>query len=338
MKANSLQAPTQSHQRLALAFIEFLNKSRKDGTLSEDDGESIEIASSCIADAFHVDPSDEAAIEDAIGRQSLLSIYGIFEKAKNNTGPEQKKEPTASSAANSTSKPSGPTPESEKLKGQGNAALARKDYPSAISLYSQALEINPGNVIYLSNRAAAFSASGDHDKAVTDARAAVESDSTYVKGWSRLGLGLFALGDAKGAVDAYQKGIDAEGNGGSDAMRRALETAKKKLQESEPSETNVPETSRESPSSGMPDLSSLASMLGGGGGSGGGGMPDLSSIMNNPMLSGIAQNLMSNPEMMNSLMNNPRLRQLAENFGRGGSGGGMPDLNSLMSDPNIANM
>lgn len=216
--------------------------------------------------------------------------------------------------------------------------MARKDYPSAISLYSQALEINPGNAIYLSNRAAAFSASGDHDKAVTDARAAVESDSTYVKGWSRLGLGLFALGDAEGAVDAYQKGIDAEGNGGSDAMRRALETAKKKLQESEPSETNVPETSRESPSSGMPDLSSLASMLGGGGGSGGGGMPDLSSIMNNPMLSGMAQNLMSNPEMMNSLMNNPRLRQLAENFGRGGSGGGMPDLNSLMSDPNIANM
>jgi small glutamine-rich tetratricopeptide repeat-containing protein alpha len=34
-------------------------------------------------------------------------------------------------------------------------------------------------------------------------------------------------------------------------------------------------------------------------------------------------------------MNNPRLRQMAENFGQGG---GMPDMSSLMSDPNLADM
>ncbi|MCQ6463562.1 hypothetical protein NPN16_24645, partial [Vibrio parahaemolyticus] len=79
----------------------------------------------------------------------------------------------------------------------------------------------------------------------------------------------------------------------------------------------------------------LASMFGGAGaggagGAGAGGMPDLSSIMSNPMFARMAQNLMRNPEMINNLMSNPRIRDMANQFG---SGGGMPDLNCLMSDP-----
>jgi small glutamine-rich tetratricopeptide repeat-containing protein alpha len=90
----------------------------------------------------------------------------------------------------------------------------------------------------------------------------------------------------------------------------------------------------------MPDLASMASMFGGGG-AGGGGMPDLGSLMSNPMFASMAQNLMGNPEMMNNIMSNPRLREMANQFGgggAGGSGGGMPDLSALMSDPSIAEM
>ncbi|KAJ8123697.1 hypothetical protein ONZ43_g415 [Nemania bipapillata] len=72
-----------------------------------------------------------------------------------------------------------------------------------------------------------------------------------------------------------------------------------------------------------------------GGGGGGGGMPDLSSIMSNPMFANMAQSLMSNPEMMQNLMGNPRLREMADRFSQGG---GMPDMASLMNDPNIAEM
>jgi small glutamine-rich tetratricopeptide repeat-containing protein alpha len=62
----------------------------------------------------------------------------------------------------------------------------------------------------------------------------------------------------------------------------------------------------------------------------------------------MAQNLMSNPDMMSNLMSNPQLASMANQFagrgggggqgGAGGSGGGMPDLASLMNDPNIADM
>ncbi|EGE80785.2 protein phosphatase [Blastomyces dermatitidis ATCC 18188] len=347
-------APTESKKRLALAIIDFLSGSLKDGTLTADDAESIEIAQSCIADTFKVDPSDKSAMQDALGGQSLATIYSVYEKLK---GKGSATTPSAASETKPAATPQKGTPneESEKLKSQGNAAMSRKDYPTAISLYTQALNIAPSNPIYLSNRAAAYSASGNHTKAAEDAEIAVAADPKYVKGWSRLGLARFALGNAKGAAEAYQKGIDAEGNGGSEAMRKGLETAKKRIEEmkkeeNEPPAEDVDDASGSSRGAGgaggMPDLSALAGMFGGGGAGGGaGGMPDFSSIMSNPMFASMAQNLMGNPDMMSNLMNNPRIRQMAESFGAGGGGagpggqgGGLPDMASMMNDPNIAEM
>jgi small glutamine-rich tetratricopeptide repeat-containing protein alpha len=326
-------------QRLALSIVDFLNASLTDGTLTEDDRESIEVAQSCISESFKVDPTD-ATPKDS---QTLIQIYGVYEKLKGNKaapaqgaaagdkGPAEKKEVTEAQRK-----------EAEGLKSQGNAAMAKKDYPTAIDLYSKALAIVPGDPIFLSNRAAAYSASKDHESAKADAEAAVAADPKYTKAWSRLGLARFALGDAKGSMEAYQKGIEYEGNGGSDAMKKGFETAKKRVAELEAGDDsdNDDVAERGAGAGGMPDLSS---MFGGGGGAG--GMPDFSAIMNNPMFASMAQNLMSNPDAMSSIMNNPRLRDMANQFGGGGAGagagagsGGMPDLSSLMQDPNIAEM
>lgn len=262
---------------------------------------------------------------------------------------------TPQTSANSKSGPGGPNKdEAERLKGLGNEAMKKKDYDGAIKHYTAALEIVPLNPIYLSNRAAAYSGHGKHQQAKEDAELATAADPNYSKAWSRLGLANYVLGDAKGAMDAYKSGMEAEG-GGSEVMRKGYETAKKKWEE-EGGDVGAPDADRGAPAGGaapggMPDLSSLASMLGGGGG-GGGGMPDLAGLMQNPMMRQMAQNLMSNPDMMSNLMNNPRLAEMANSFagrggggaggapggGRGGGGGGMPDLSSLMNDPSIAEM
>jgi small glutamine-rich tetratricopeptide repeat-containing protein alpha len=325
-------------QRLALSIIDFLNTSLTDGTLSEDERESIEVAQSCISDSFKVDPTD-ATPKDS---QTLLQIYGVYEKLKGktpagpNTNAAGEKVPEVKREITEAQKK-----EAEALKSQGNAAMAKKDYPAAIDLYSKALHIVPGNPIFLSNRAAAHSASKDHESAKADAEAAVDADPKYTKAWSRLGLARFALGDAKGSMEAYQKGIEYEGNGGSDAMKKGYETAKKRVAELEAGEGSEEDEDRAVGGGGGGGMPDLASMFGGGGG----GMPDLSSIMSNPMFASMAQNLMSNPDAMSSIMNNPRLREMANQFGGGGAGGeggrgggGMPDLSSLMQDPSIAEM
>lgn len=68
-------------------------------------------------------------------------------------------------------------------------------------------------------------------------------------------------------------------------------------------------TARSAPGAdGVPDLASMASMLGGMGG-GGGGMPDLASMMNNPAIMQMAQNLMQNGGM-DRLMSNPAVANM----------------------------
>jgi small glutamine-rich tetratricopeptide repeat-containing protein alpha len=337
-----MQSLSDVKKRLALSIIDFLQTSLKDGTLTADDADNIEVATNCIAEAFKVDQNDTAAISEAKGPQSLLSVFSVYEKLKGKGSDTAAPPPAAA-------KPAEPTPinpEAEKLKSAGNAAMQQKDYKTAIAKYTEAIKYAPTNPIYLSNRAAAYSASGDHASAVKDAELAVAADPKYTKAWSRLGLARFAMGDARGSVDAYQQGIEFEGSGGSEAMRKGLETAKKELARMEDEESNLPEDEVDEAAGstrggGMPDLSGLASMLGGGGG-GGGGM-DFASIMNNPMFASMAQNLMRNPDALGGLMNNPTIQNMmnSRREGGGGGGGGMPDMSQIqqmMQDPNIANL
>ncbi|RYP87421.1 hypothetical protein DL769_000517 [Monosporascus sp. CRB-8-3] len=348
-----MAATTTSKQRLALAICDFLATSTTDGTLTADDKESIDVAINCIAESFKVDPTNKDAVAEAVGTQNLLQIYGVYEKLKSGSKPSASPQiPTAAATTSAPPPNKQPTEDdkrrAEELKSQGNRAMAAKDYAQAISLYSQALSLYPGNAIYLSNRAAAHSAARDHESARADAEAAVAVDPKYTKAWSRLGLARFALGDAKGSMAAYKAGIEHEGSGGSEAMRKGYETARRRVEELEAeASADAAQASPDaaaggaarSASSAADPLGGLASLLGGGGGGGAGGgaggMPDLGSIMNNPMFASMAQNLMSNPDMMSNLMSNPRLREMANQFS---SGGGMPDLGSLMNDPNIAEM
>ncbi|VUC33636.1 unnamed protein product, partial [Clonostachys rosea] len=71
-------------------------------------------------------------------------IYSVYETLKNKTTP-------GASSSSSSSGSSIPEPSDEKkkeadaLKSKGNAAMAQKDYKSAIDLYTQALSIHPRN-------------------------------------------------------------------------------------------------------------------------------------------------------------------------------------------------
>ena len=323
-------------KRLALAICDFLRTSATDGTLPADEEESIETAVECIADSFKVDASDKAAVSQAVGSQSLYNVFSTYEKLQN---------AAASASAPSRGKISPEKlKEAEGLKSKGNAAMQQKDYQLAIDLYTQALNIDPKNPIYLSNRSAGYHNMKNYEAARQDAKACTEIDPSYSKGWSRLGLALYALGEARQSMAAYEKGMEVEGSGGSDAMRKGFQAAMKRVEELEAAGA-VEEPDRAAKEDVDVDLgptpqgggssNPLADLLGGGAGGSGGGGPDFASMMKNPMFQNMAQSMMSNPDLMNQLMTNPKLRDMANQFS---SGGGLPDMSSLMSDPNIAEM
>lgn len=117
---------------------------------------------------------------------------------------------------------------------------------------------------------------------------------------------------------------------------------------------------RSEPSAGAtPDLGGMADMLrnmgmGGGGGAGGagaGGMPDLAGLMSNPMMMQMAQQMMQNGGM-ERLMQNPNVANMvsrtlsfsppllttSSQMNRMQSGGGMPSMAELMTDPALRDL
>ncbi|RKP29925.1 TPR-like protein [Metschnikowia bicuspidata] len=295
-----------SSKDLALAIIHFLTTSVANKTVSEEFAESVDVAIDCIADAFAVDKADAPT---AVDGRSLLDFVNDPARAPAHSLIDEETKDKANA-----------------LKGEGNKAMAAKDFDTAIAKYTEAIGLGASYAVFLSNRAAAYSSSSQHAKAVEDAKAAIALDPGFSKAFSRLGLAEYALGNAKAAMEAYKRGLDIEGSQPSDAMKRGYETAKKRVEEELDDCISEGEVAKSSGASqdasgagagtgasagGFPNLSSMF---------GGGGMPSLSEMMNNPQLMQAAQNLMSNPEAIQGLMNNPALQGMAKQF-LGGQGG-----------------
>jgi len=67
------------------------------------------------------------------------------------------------------------------LKNQGNKAFAAHDWPTAIDLYSQAIELNGKEPTFWSNRAQAYLKTEAYGFAVRDATKAIELKPSFVK-------------------------------------------------------------------------------------------------------------------------------------------------------------
>lgn len=348
-----------SDKDLALAVIHFLRKSVSSQVIAEDYSESMDVAIDCIADAFEVEKDDDQkTIDAAFGGKSLQSLVqqglqdsGAKSKATGSTEAAPLASPPLASPA--VAAPSAADQENaDKLKLEGNRAMANKDFDSAIAKYTEAIALVPSNVVYLSNRAAAYSQAGQHANAVEDAEAAIKLNKNFAKAYSRLGLAKYALGDAKGAMEAYKLGLEVEGATKTDAMVKGYETAKRRVEEElegsmplsalDKSEADTGADAGAGTGSGAGGLPDFSSMFGGGAG---GGMPNFADMMKNPQLMKAAQDLMSNPGALQGLMNNPMLRNMAQNMGLGGEGGAGteggaagPDLSDLMNNPMLRNM
>lgn len=338
--------------QLAHAVVAWLRDANTQSGAS--DSAQLEQAAQSISAAFSLPSSSPSG-------PGLQTIFDVYLKTQSKLAGAGAAPAASASSSSSSAAPAAAasatktaTPEeiaqADQHKTDGNKSMSSKDYSSAIASYTKAIDLHPSPVFY-SNRAAAYSQVGQHDRAIDDAREAAKLDPKFGKAYSRLGHALFSSGKYAEAVDAYQQGllVDPENK----LMKSGLETAQAQADKEGAGPSSAAAT-RDAPGAGA---GAGAGGFGGfpGMGGGGGGMPDIASLMvsasvgvklsrrlkltplslyprtqNNPQMAAMAQQMMSNGGL-DQLMQNPMLRRMAESMGSGGGESAPPACPALAS-------
>lgn len=91
-------------------------------------------------------------------------------------------------------------------KNEGNEAFKQQDYPTAVAKYSEAIEIDPTNHVYFSNRSAANAGWGKFQEAANDAAECIRINPQFVKGYHRHGVALKGLKKYEEALATLRAG------------------------------------------------------------------------------------------------------------------------------------
>lgn len=100
--------------------------------------------------------------------------------------------------------------EAESLKTRGNQSLKAQDFTEAIRWYGKAIELDPNNHVYYSNRSAAYSRSGKYKEALVDAEKCIEIHAAWARGYGRKGAALFGQTRYAEAIEAYKTALRFE--------------------------------------------------------------------------------------------------------------------------------
>mmetsp|Transcript_23699 Transcript_23699/g.39551 ORF Transcript_23699/g.39551 Transcript_23699/m.39551 type:complete len:561 (-) Transcript_23699:335-2017(-) len=93
------------------------------------------------------------------------------------------------------------------FKEQGNKFLQNKQFDEAIQAYTEAINLDPKDHVFFSNRSAAYLSKGDAENALSDAQRCVELKKDWAKGYTRKGASLHALKRYDDAIGAYEEGL-----------------------------------------------------------------------------------------------------------------------------------
>lgn len=99
-------------------------------------------------------------------------------------------------------------------KNLGNTAYKSKDFETALKHYSEAIELDPTNMVFLNNKAAVYYEMGNHEecrahclKAVEVGRSNRADYKTIAKAFSRMGNSYSKEGDLPNALKHYNKSL-----------------------------------------------------------------------------------------------------------------------------------
>jgi stress-induced-phosphoprotein 1 len=92
-------------------------------------------------------------------------------------------------------------------KNEGNEAFKARDYDTAIARYSEAIELDPTNHVFYSNRSMAYAGKGAWEPAAADGKMCVQLNGSFMKGYHRAANALGQLGQFAEAVAITEKGL-----------------------------------------------------------------------------------------------------------------------------------
>ncbi|XP_058226113.1 uncharacterized protein LOC131334839 [Rhododendron vialii] len=164
------------------------------------------------------------------------NVDGILEHMQSETGKEQeetKEDKLLRDAATSKQAMPEPTPEAKKkaaeAKFRGEDAFKQKDYLMAVDAYTQAIDFDPTDAIFLSNRSLCWIRLGQAEHALSDAKACRALRPDWPKACYREGVALRLLQKFDEAANAFYEGVtlDPENKELVNAFRDAVEAGKK---------------------------------------------------------------------------------------------------------------
>mmetsp|Transcript_93088 Transcript_93088/g.260320 ORF Transcript_93088/g.260320 Transcript_93088/m.260320 type:complete len:254 (+) Transcript_93088:155-916(+) len=100
----------------------------------------------------------------------------------------------------------------EEHKELGNKAFAEKDFERAINHYTKAIQLDPKNHVFFSNRSACYAGLEEWAKAVEDSKECIRLDPKFVKGYYRLATAQLELKDYDMALATIKQGLSLDAN------------------------------------------------------------------------------------------------------------------------------
>jgi stress-induced-phosphoprotein 1 len=113
--------------------------------------------------------------------------------------------------------------DAEGAKLQGNDHFRAGEFREAIASFSRAIELDPNNHVYFSNRSAAYLGQGNTSKALEDASLCIGLKNDWPKGYSRKGAALMAKKNYALAIATYRKGLAYESS--NESLKQGLAEA-----------------------------------------------------------------------------------------------------------------
>lgn len=186
------------------------------------------------------------------------------------------------------------TDKATELKNLGNEAFKNKNYEEAIKYFTQAIECNPNDHVFYSNRSGSYLNAGKYQEALQDAETCVKMNPSWARGYQRKGTALFYLDKIDEAIATYKEGLTHDPE--NQQLKNDLKSAEQKLYQETKSQEGM-----------IQAFMKLANH------------PETKDFLSDPGFMQKIQTIVQNPAAYSYFANDPKIQKAYEIINSGGS-------------------